>query len=61
MSKINMSKPTIETMINTIALTLTAYGVNTIIAKDYYGFLVIVFGMSLEYIKYWGRHKKIWQ
>lgn len=53
-------KPIIETMINTVALAVTAFGVNCILAKDYYGFIVITFGASLEFFKYWGRKKKLW-
>jgi hypothetical protein len=53
-------KATIETIINTAALTLTAFGVNCILIKDYYGFIVIIFGMGLEFLKYWGRHNKYW-
>ena len=56
----NNHKATIETMINTVALAITSVGVNFIINKDYYGFLVILFGAGLEFLKYWGRHKKLW-
>ena len=54
------NKPLIETMINTVALGVTAYGVTCIVARDYYGFVVIIFGAGLEYFKYWGRSKKLW-
>lgn len=53
-------KPTIETIINTAALALTAWGTNAILQHDYYGFLVILFGMGLEFFKYWGRSKSLW-
>lgn len=53
-------KATIETMINTVALAITAFGVNCIISKDYYGFIVITFGAGLEWFKYYGRSKKWW-
>ena len=53
-------KPIIETMINTVALAITAYGTNCIIQRDYFGFIVILFGAGLEYFKYWGRKKKLW-
>lgn len=53
-------KPVIETIINSIALALTAFGTNLILQKDYFGFLVILFGVGLEYIKYQGRQKKLW-
>lgn len=53
-------KATIETLINTVAIALTTYGVTAIINRDYYGFIVILFGMGLEFLKYYGRHKKLW-
>lgn len=53
-------KATIETMINTVALAITAFGVNCIITKDNYGFIVITFGAFLEWFKYYGRNKKWW-
>lgn len=53
-------RPTIETMINTAALAITAYGTNLIIGKDYYGFLCVLFGAALEYFKYYGRGRKLW-
>ena len=53
-------KPTIETMINTVALGLTAFGVTAIMNRDWYGFIVIIFGAGLEYFKYWGRSKRLW-
>jgi hypothetical protein len=53
-------KPTIETMINTVAIAMTTLGVNCIINKDYYGFIVILFGAGLEFFKYWGRRKRYW-
>jgi len=56
-----MSKPIIETIINTTALALTAAGTNFIITeRGYYGFILIVFGACLEYFKYRGRKKKLW-
>ena len=54
------NKPIIETMINTAALAVTAYGTNCLLQKDWWGFLLIGFGMSLEFFKYWGRGKKLW-
>lgn len=53
-------KPLIETIVNTVALGITAFGVNSIMQKDYYGFLVILFGAGLEFFKYWGRKYKYW-
>ena len=55
-----MSKPIIETLINTVALALTSYGVIEITARNYYGFVVILFGMMLEFVKYYGRKKKLY-
>ena len=55
-----MSKPTIETIINTAAISLTAWGVIEIQKANYYGFLVVIFGMGLEFFKYLGRKKKLW-
>lgn len=53
-------KPTIETIVNTTALALTAWGVIDIQQGRYNGYFALVFGMSLEYFKYWGRKKKLW-
>jgi hypothetical protein len=54
-------KPIIETIINTIALALSAYGVTEITAKgDYLGLVCIVFAAGLEFFKYWGRKQKYW-
>ena len=60
MAKKQDNKPIIETLINTTALAVTAYGANLIMNKDYYGFLCVVFGAGLEFFKYWGRSKKLW-
>ena len=60
MKKENNHKATIETIVNTAAIALTTYGVSTIIQKEYYGFIVVIFGMILEFFKYWGRNKKLW-
>jgi len=54
------NKPIIETIINTTALALTAYGVQRITTGSYDGYLTILFGMSLEFFKYWGRQKNLW-
>lgn len=55
------NKPIIETIINTCALTLTSTGTTSIITqRDYFGFVMIVFGGALEFFKYWGRKKKYW-
>ena len=52
-------KPVVETMINTTALAMSALGVQQVTQGKYMGFGVILFGMSLEYLKYWSR-KHIW-
>lgn len=53
-------KPTIETMINTAALALTAAGTTTLLSHDWWGFLLVMFGMLLEYFKYYGRQQELW-
>ena len=56
-------QPIIETLINTAALALTAYGVQqiTIGSPNFpLGYLSLIFGMSLEFFKYWGRNKSLW-
>lgn len=60
MTKHNYNKPTIETMINTAALALTAAGTTYLLQKDYWGFLLILFGAGLEFYKYWGRSRNLW-
>lgn len=54
------NKPLIETIINTSALTLTAFGVNCLLQRDWFGFIVIAFGMGLEFLKYYGRKNNYW-
>jgi len=53
-------KPIIETIVNTIALAITAAGTSMLLSKDNYGFLLIIFGAGLEFFKYWGRKKTLW-
>ena len=56
-----MKKEAIETIINTSAISLSSYGTLEIISsKNYYGLLLILFGMGIEFIKYYGRRKKLW-
>ena len=56
------NKPVIETIINTTALALTAAGTNMLLTgKDYFGFLLIAFGMGCEFFKYWGRKNNYWR
>jgi hypothetical protein len=54
------TKPVIETMVNTCALALTSFGTIEITKANVYGFICILFGMSLEWFKYFGRHRKWW-
>ena len=56
-----MTKEIIETIINTIALALTAYGVQQVTTGNLIGYLSLMFGMGLEFLKYYGRNKKIWK
>jgi len=60
--KQRVDKPIIETIINTVALALTAYGVTQItgIGDTLQGYCAILFGAGLEFFKYWGRSKKLW-
>ena len=55
-----INKPIIETLINTVALALTAYGVMNIQAGELKGYIAILFGMGLEFVKYWGRKENYW-
>lgn len=54
------NKPLIETIINTCALAITAAGTNFLLNKEYFGFLLIIFGAGLEFFKYLGRKKNLW-
>ena len=53
-------KPTIETIINTAAIALTAAGTSAIITGNHWGYLMVAFGIALEWFKYFGRHKGLW-
>lgn len=59
-------KPTIETMINSTALALTAFGAVTLTKEVaswetlIKGIVLITFGTGLEYFKYHGRKHKYW-
>jgi len=50
-------KPVIETIINTAAIALTATGTTWLLTKDMWGFLLIAFGLLIEWFKYYGRDK----
>ena len=55
-----INKPIIETIINSVALALTSYGVIRITSGEADGYIAIVFGVLLEYFKYIGRSKNLW-
>ena len=54
------NNPLIETLINTSALAMTTFGVTCVLNRDFYGFIVILFGGGLEFFKYWGRKNRYW-
>lgn len=62
MTKNVSNKPIIETIINTAALAISAFGVNLVIQDICWwkGLLFITFASTLEYFKYFGRQKKLW-
>jgi len=53
-------KATIETIINTSAIALTAFGVMEITSGRPVGYIAVCFGVGLELLKYWGRNKSFW-
>ena len=53
-------KPVIETIINTAAIALTAFGVIEIQAGRLRGYLSLGVGVGLELLKYWGRKENLW-
>jgi len=56
-------KATIETIINTAAIALTATGTAWTInglTHGGLGFILILSGVALEFFKYWGRKKGLW-
>ena len=54
------NQATIETIINTSAIALTTFGVTQIMGSKWEGYVAVLFGMGLEFIKYYGRKKKLW-
>ena len=54
------NKATIETIINTVAILITGAGGQMLINKEWFGFLLVLFGAALEFYKYWGRKKRYW-
>ena len=56
-------KATIDTIINTTAIALTATGTAWVVngfTHNGLGLVLILFGAGLEFFKYWGRKKKYW-
>ena len=51
------NKPLVESLINTVAMALTAYGVVRVTTGNVDGYLSIAVGVGLEWFKYWGRRK----
>ena len=54
------NKPLIETLINSVALSLTPLGILQISKGDPWGYVMVIFGVSLEFGKYWGRKQEYW-
>ena len=57
MTKKQQNKPIIETAINGAALVLIAFGANLITQGNFSGYMMVAFGVGLEWFKYWGRRK----
>ena len=57
MTKKQANKPVIETAINGAALMLIAFGAVSVTNGNANGYLMMVFGVGLEWFKYWGRRK----
>jgi len=53
-------KPVIETLINSAALALFAFGTGAVLLGDLKGYIAMAFGMIIEFFKYWGRKKEFW-
>ena len=60
MKNIKKHKPLIETAINGSALILISAGTPMILNQKWFGFLVVGFGVGLEFFKYFGRKNKYW-
>ena len=54
------NKPIIETLVNSAALALFAYGIVEVTSGNLLGYLAITFGAGIEFFKYWGRQNKYW-
>jgi hypothetical protein len=53
-------KPVIETIVNSAALALFAFGVTAVTTGNWKGYIAMAFGMVIEFFKYWGRKNKYW-
>ena len=51
------NKPVIETAINGAELLLIACGAVAVTSGNFNGYAMMVFGVGLEWFKYWGRRK----
>lgn len=51
------NKPVIETAINGAALMLIAFGAVAVTNGNFNGYVMMLFGVGLEWFKYWGRRK----
>ena len=54
------NKPVIEAIINSVALAITSYGVVKITSGSWEGYIAVLFGVGIEWFKYYGRSKKLW-
>lgn len=54
------NRPVIETLINGAALILITTGTQSITAGNLKGYAMVVFGVVLEFGKYWGRKQDYW-
>ncbi len=54
------NKPIVETIVNSAALALFAFGVTAVTQGNWKGYIAMTFGAALEFFKYWGRQKKYW-
>ena len=61
MTKITKNKPVVEAGINGAALILISMGTQQIVTGNLMGYPMVVFGVALEYAKYYGRKKKLWK
>ena len=53
-------KAIIETLINSAAIALSAYGVGLVTKGVYQGYYAIASAVILEFVKYYGRKVNIW-